>query len=142
MSELPSDLNAPTNGLELQDTVGWLARARTDDYPTEVSGATLPMLSFGADVTLDWLLGLQILLDGDALRVTRANQGWKVDVNEVGARVETQTTVVATRGFGGGGSPFVVDRPVYVWVTSPGSRLPQATMFCHPADLWMPTTVN
>jgi hypothetical protein len=141
ISELPPDLSVPTNAMEVVSTVDWLVGIPRHVSPYATTGAKIPMIGFRTNVELDWLKGITATYEGDCLTLTQATQDWKVDINEIGAKVEVITTVVMSRGGGpGSDAPLTIDQPVFVWVTAPGSFVPQAVMFCHPDDTWLPVS--
>ncbi len=137
MSELPPDMPAPTSAMDLTSIVDQLHRAERTLTDYAMYGAKLPMIGFRTNTDQDWLKGLIAQLPGDFLTLAQATQDWKVDINEIGAKVEVVTTVTMERSAPSLCGPFTIDQPVFVWVVAPGSGLPQGVMFCHPEDTWI-----
>jgi hypothetical protein len=127
---------ADTDGLLLVALTIAISSARHyRRYESDHEGVVLPMVDFSLEPDISFLLGAELVSDSDSLFVNQAGQQFKFRMNEEGARVKTETHIVAMRGIMAEPQPFIVDRPFFGWVSMNGIDLPVAAFYAD-FDSW------
>jgi hypothetical protein len=90
----------------------------------EYKGCDFPMVDMLVQEDVSWLRGMcTVGQDNSPWTVTQAMQENRLRMNQFGARAQSATAMVVTRGISFE-QPFVVDEPFIVWFTKPNCTRP------------------
>jgi hypothetical protein len=98
--------------------------AKTARRSQKYKGCDFPMVDMRVQEDVSWLRGMHTVgQDGSPWTVTQAKQENRLRMNQFGARAQSATAMVMTRGISFE-KPFVVDGPFMVWFTRPDCTRP------------------
>ena len=126
-------IDQPRDEMELNEVASdLLSKCTTFPESREIiSSVVVPTLEFEVTLELDWLLGMGY---GDH-RIAQAFQIFRLNMDEVGGRVQVATGLATTRGASPWPRPMIFDRPFLLFFTQPGSDVPVGASYIT-SDRW------
>lgn len=114
---------------KIQQLLKGIKRMRPDDY--DKLEAVFPMINMNNEADISWLVNME---KGDEWTVSQALQQNKLEVNQFGAKAESATAIVMTRGFSET-YHYVIDQPFFFFTIDMKTRFPTFIAYLEP-DSW------